>query len=468
MLQVPRSHRQRHVDRYRAYDGEDAYVDGLDVGYGTDGDDDGGYLDRGYDDGYHDDGYDQRDDGYGDVGYGDDGYDQRDDGEWVASVRVHGRGRRSTVMHHDVQPAYEAYEYVYADPLHPARARRAVARHRRPLAPAERERERFVTMAIAALTVLALAGIAFLGGGGDDESSAGAAPLQVVDNTVAPVAPITAASVPTTELPELDAAASAEASGVAPPPAAAVSGEGCTIVEESLRLNDTGDGVTCLQDALIRGGFLAGPATGTFDSTTYGAVRQVQTERNLFVDGVVGRETAISLGIWPDEQSFVVRTPAPAPGAVDLMGYPLSSVASAGSDAPPLPPNSGSGRRVVYDRRGQRVWAVDDDEQIIRSWLVSGSKYSNEVPGTHQVYSRSEVSTAWNGKAWLPLMIRYYQTDIGHIGFHAIPLHRADNSPYQTEAELGTRLSGGCQRQANADAEFLWQFAQVGTTVVVV
>jgi len=65
------------------------------------------------------------------------------------------------------------------------------------------------------------------------------------------------------------------------------------------------------------------------------------------------------------------------------------------------------------------------------------------------------------------LMIRYQKTEIGHIGFHAIPLHVADNSPYQTTDELGTRLSGGCQRQHNLDAKFLWAFADIGTTVVV-
>jgi hypothetical protein len=150
------------------------------------------------------------------------------------------------------------------------------------------------------------------------------------------------------------------------------------------------------------------------------------------------------------------------------MGYPLSSVATSGPDAPPLPPNSGSGKRLVYDRAGQRVWAIDKKERVIRSWLVSGSKYSNELPGTHEVYSKSDVSTAWNGKAWLPKMVRWLKTDIGAIGFHAIPLHVEDNSPYMTESELGTRLSGGCQRQANADAAFVWDFADIGTTVVVI
>jgi peptidoglycan hydrolase-like protein with peptidoglycan-binding domain len=242
---------------------------------------------------------------------------------------------------------------------------------------------------------------------------------------------------------------------------------GCTIGAMSIRYGSSGAGVTCLQQALIDDGYLTGAASGTFDPTTAAAVEKFQEDEGLFVDGVVGRESAIALDIWPDEESLVVRTPAPPAGAMDSMGFRLSPVASTGADAPPLPDGSGTGRRVVYDRAGQRVWAVSGDGEIIRSWLVSGSTYMNEMPGTHQVYSRSDMSTAWNGKAWLPLMIRYQKTNIGHIGFHAIPLHVSDNSPYQTTDELGTRLSGGCQRQHNDDAAFLWAFADVGTTVVV-
>jgi hypothetical protein len=242
---------------------------------------------------------------------------------------------------------------------------------------------------------------------------------------------------------------------------------GCTIGATSIRLGSSGDGVVCLQEALAEAGYYDGAADGDFDDPTLSAVLRFQEEEGLFVDGVVGRESAIALDIWPDEESNVVRTPPPPEGAMDSMGYLLSPVASVGSDAPPLPEDSGSGRRVVYDRLGQRVWAVDEDERIVRSWLVSGSMYSNEMPGTHTVYSRSEQSTAWNGKAILPKMIRYQQTQIGHIGFHGIPRHVSDNSPYQTTEELGTRLSGGCQRQHDLDAAFLWAFADVGTTVVV-
>jgi peptidoglycan hydrolase-like protein with peptidoglycan-binding domain len=246
-------------------------------------------------------------------------------------------------------------------------------------------------------------------------------------------------------------------------------GEGCRTRGETLRVGSSGDAVSCLQTALSNAGFYTGSISGSYDDATAVAVKALQTERKLYVDGVAGRESGLSLGIWPDEAAMVVHTPKPASGAKDTMGYRLSSVAVSGNDPamPALPDNSGSGRRLVYERIAQRVWAVGSDGKVVRSWLVSGSQYNNEVPGTYQVYSKSNPSTAWNGKAILPKMVRYQKTTRGNIGFHGIPIHVEDGSPYMTDAELGTRLSGGCQRQADLDADFTWDFADVGTTVVV-
>ena len=317
-------------------------------------------------------------------------------------------------------------------------------------------------MAVVAGTIIALGAVAFVGAtrdpGGDSVSSPPA-------GFGAPVGSSTVVPGPSTTV----AAAVAAEAGMSPQgDLVEAVAEDCVIESTKLALSDTGTDVQCLQQGLINAGYTDVQVTGTFDAATYTAVERLQTERDLFVDGVVGRETAMSIGVWPDEQSFVTRTPPPPAGAEDSWGFPLSSVSSVGADAPPLPANSGSGKRVVYERRGQRVWAVDENEQIVRSWLVSGSKYGNEQPGTHEVYSRSEESSAWNFQAKLPLMIRYQKTAIGAIGFHGIPTHVSDGSPYQTEAELGTRLSGGCQRQANPDAAFLWAFAPVGTKVVVI
>ena len=348
-----------------------------------------------------------------------------------------------------------------------------------------RDRRGLLTVAVVSTAVC---GVVALAQSGDGSQEADAMVVSSAADASTTTVPTAAVPAPTAAAAPVDASASTGSgvpAGSAPAtsaptgePAAAglqdLDGEsltveeGCVLEGESVRAGNTGTDVMCVQKALISAGYYEGPASGTFDGATAAAVEAMQTDRNLFVDGVVGRESAISLGVWPDEESFVVRTPAPPPGAMDSMGFPLSSVASTGDDAPPLPENSGSGRRLVYERRGQRVWAVDDDGSIIRSWLVSGSKYSNELPGTHQVYSKSEVSTAWNGQAYLPKMVRWLQTDIGHIGFHGIPTKVSDGSAYQTEAELGQRLSGGCQRQANRDADFVWAFADIGTTVVVI
>ena len=334
------------------------------------------------------------------------------------------------------------------------------------------QRRREVALGVAAVGIIGLTGLGIVLTGGDDadsivtsdEATAGA---QAADDAADIIAATEDPDEPLVEMVDVELAGITD-----PDPDTAEDDRGradggCTIGALSLRLGASGEGVECLQGALADEGLFTGTIDGEFAQSTYDAVQKYQVAENLFVDGVVGRESALALDIWPDEESLVTRTPAPAPGATDLWGVELSPVASAGDDAPPLPENSGSGYRVVYDRAGQRVWAVDGDERIIRSWLVSGSTYSNEAPGTHTVYSRSEVSTAWNGKAYLPLMIRYQKTERGNIGFHGIPTKVSTGEVYQTTEELGTRLSGGCQRQHNTDAQFLWGFADVGTTVVV-
>jgi peptidoglycan hydrolase-like protein with peptidoglycan-binding domain len=314
---------------------------------------------------------------------------------------------------------------------------------RRPVAPAG-----VLAIAIAGLAVFGID--AMMGGSGSGSGDiAVVAPADSVAPADRPALAAVAAPTPTT------------------PPQPAVETEGCQLDVGAVQVGDTGPAAECVQRALAVAGYYTGPIDGNFSGEVAAAATTFQIDNELYVDGIVGRRTAEQLGIWPGDDSFVTRTPPPAPGAVDLMGYELSSVASAGDDAPPLPDNAGqgTGRRIVYSRLHQRVWAIDDEERIVRSYLVAGSQYNNEVPGIHEVYSRSDMTTGWNGEADLPLMVRWLDTERGAIGFHQIPFHKSDGSPYQTEAELGQRLSGGCQRQARLDAVFMWDFGQIGTPV---
>jgi hypothetical protein len=241
----------------------------------------------------------------------------------------------------------------------------------------------------------------------------------------------------------------------------------CRLSGVPLGYGSFGDDIFCLQSTLANMMLFEGDQNGLYDDNTFAAVLNYQLVRGLQRDGIVGRKTGLMLGIWPLDPFTVERTPVPAPGAVDLWGMPLSSVATAGPDAPALPANSGAGHRLVYDRAAQRIWAIDEREVVIRSWLISGSTQDNEIPGIHKVYSRSKKSISKDGDSGFSYMVRWLKTRDDAIGFHSLPWRTFDDSPYQTEDELGIRLSSGCQRQADLDAQFTWRFAPVGTIVVV-
>ena len=132
-----------------------------------------------------------------------------------------------------------------------------------------------------------------------------------------------------------------------------------------------------------------------------------------------------------------------------------------------LPADSGDGYRVVFSEARQRVWLVDEDG-VQRTYPVSGSLYDNLDPGTYEVYSRSEQAYAFDGSGSMKYFVRFAEGDTGAaIGFHDIPVDNAGDL-VQTVDQLGTAQSHGCIRQEQEDAIALWEFAPVGTDVVVV
>lgn len=132
---------------------------------------------------------------------------------------------------------------------------------------------------------------------------------------------------------------------------------------------------------------------------------------------------------------------------------------------PVLPARSGKGKRVVYSEGEQRVWLVRDNGAVLRTYLVSGSVYDNLDPGTYSVYSRSEQAWGIDDSGTMKYFVRFTQGDNAAIGFHDIPID--DGHKLQALSDLGTPQSHGCIRQKRADAIALWDFAPLGTTVVV-
>ena len=148
-----------------------------------------------------------------------------------------------------------------------------------------------------------------------------------------------------------------------------------------------------------------------------------------------------------------------------LLGQPPAPSSPKSSSTPP-PPDGGSGRRVVYSNSGQRVWLVEGNGTVSRSYAVSG-KQGVPAPGNYSVFSKSRESRSASGNLKLEYMVRFAQGESLAIGFHAIPT-RPNGSNIQSEEELGQYRSAGCVRQRRSDAAFLWDWAQVGIRVVVV
>lgn len=134
---------------------------------------------------------------------------------------------------------------------------------------------------------------------------------------------------------------------------------------------------------------------------------------------------------------------------------------------PEIPPKSGTGRRIVYANKRQRVWVVNADDDIIRTFLVSGRR-GVPTPGSYRVLSQSvsSFSPELRGVTFRFMTRFAVGPHGGNIGFHELPLR--NGKPMQTANQLGTFIGGGCLRSATGDARFIFQWARIGTPVVVV
>ena len=158
----------------------------------------------------------------------------------------------------------------------------------------------------------------------------------------------------------------------------------------------------------------------------------------------------------------IARESSPSPGLADVDGSRIAAL----SETTGLPPHSGEGKRIVFSEGRQRVWLVDESGEVVRTYLVSGSLTDNLFEGTYSVYSRSRNAVGIDDSGTMEYFVRFtHGTGGAAIGFHTIPID--DGRPVQTLSQLGTPQSHGCIRQERDNAIALWDFAPIGTTVVV-
>ena len=122
------------------------------------------------------------------------------------------------------------------------------------------------------------------------------------------------------------------------------------------------------------------------------------------------------------------------------------------------PASSGTGERVVYSLKRDRVWLVGANEKVKRTFGVKPSSVDPD-PGAYKVESRASHVTGTDG---VPVenVVRFATSQGTTIGFSAaLDGSMPDPEPGQT--------TGGI-RERKEDGEAMWLFATIGTKVVVV
>lgn len=199
-------------------------------------------------------------------------------------------------------------------------------------------------------------------------------------------------------------------------------------------------GLGVLTTGTADAGMAAGPAAYTSSAPT--------TETTQTSDPATSAATPVTSGATTSEEtSGSAISPADAEKAV--------------------PAESGTGRRIVFSQSLQRVWLVDAHDEATRTYLVSGSVTDNLQPGTYAVTRRQRHAIGIEDSGTMQYFVVFTAGPTGAaIGFHSIPVK--NGRPVQTVSELGTPESHGCIRQKTPDAIALWDYAPLGTKVVVV
>jgi lipoprotein-anchoring transpeptidase ErfK/SrfK len=186
----------------------------------------------------------------------------------------------------------------------------------------------------------------------------------------------------------------------------------------------------------------SGRADGRIDPRTRSAVVRFQAANGLTQSGKLTRPTRSRL--FADRQVRCDRRPVVA---------------------------SGQGRRVVVSQRQNYVWLVRADGSVAaQGGLVDNPRVLS--PGSYTVGSKCgrpakiRRNSDYSGRLWLEYFTRFAPCG---VGFHRIPVQKSDGRQIHADWMLGTNFkeSSGCIRLSRRMAARMWDFAGVGTRVVV-
>lgn len=140
-------------------------------------------------------------------------------------------------------------------------------------------------------------------------------------------------------------------------------------------------------------------------------------------------------------------------------------------DVRPVPPRSGTGRRIVISQRQNWVWLVASGGRVVaQSGMIDNPHVLGTGSGRVGSYCGRSAKIRRNTDASGTLILENFTrfAPCG-IGFHRIPTYRNGNQIHPTWM-VGTNLreSHGCIRLPKPFSARVWDFGRIGTRVRVV
>lgn len=224
--------------------------------------------------------------------------------------------------------------------------------------------------------------------------------------------------------------------------------QGTIAYTERLAKGSTGTLVKQLQIRLTELGYYSGPISGNFLGKTMTAVKTLQKQNGVTVDGIVGEVTWNLIFndasvVLPDATPKPTPTPTPVPYAIT----------------------------VDVANQVTTVYGLDENNEhtvIVRQMLCStGTKSNPSDPGDWVLTGRKAkwcYFPKWGGHA------RYWTRINSSIAFHSVIYNAVDTKALATSSykNLGKRVSHGCIRLTVADAKWIYDNCGEGTVVSIV
>jgi lipoprotein-anchoring transpeptidase ErfK/SrfK len=132
----------------------------------------------------------------------------------------------------------------------------------------------------------------------------------------------------------------------------------------------------------------------------------------------------------------------------------------------PTPTPDPASQLILVDISEQRMY-VYENNQLLWEWVAStGEPGKDTATGRYQILDKIDVAYASTWNLDMPYWLGIYYSGPLENGIHALPINRTTGLKLW-EGLLGQRVSFGCVILSDENARTLYEWAQVGTPVII-